>query len=184
VRTVLAAVTALALLGAGAAELRHIGPEGYRVRHFRATTPETVPHARTIDTAELRQRVARERPVLLDVQSVVVRPETREFGIAWLPSRPRRHLPGSVWLPNVGYPVLDAAMDRYFREGLASATGGDKDRAVVVYCVADCWLSWNAVQRAARYGYTRLYWYREGTDGWEAAGLPLVEGEPVPLTGP
>lgn len=154
------------------------------MRHFRAPTPVSVPHARTIETAELKRLVTEGRPVLVDVQSVVVRPETREFGVTWLPSTPRHHLPGSIWLPNVGYPSLEPAMDRYFRDALEAATGGDRGRAVVIYCVADCWLSWNAVQRAARYGYTRLYWYREGTDGWEAAGLPLVRAEPRPLAGP
>ena len=40
-------------------------------------------------------------------------------------------------------------------------------------------MSWNAVKRAASFGYTRLYWYRDGTDGWEAAQLPLAEATPA-----
>jgi len=28
------------------------------------------------------------------------------------------------------------------------------------------------------YGYTRLYWYRDGTTGWEAAALPTAEAMP------
>lgn len=42
-------------------------------------------------------------------------------------------------------------------------------------------MSWNALRRAASYGYRCLYWYPEGTDGWSAAGLPLEKTEPVPL---
>jgi PQQ-dependent catabolism-associated CXXCW motif protein len=53
---------------------------------------------------------------------------------------------------------------------------------VVFYCLADCWMSWNAAKRAAAWGYTRVYWYRDGTDGWAAAKLPLVEAQPVPET--
>jgi rhodanese-related sulfurtransferase len=43
-------------------------------------------------------------------------------------------------------------------------------------------MSWNATKRAAGWGYTQLYWYRDGTDGWEAAKLPMEDREPV--TGP
>ena len=52
-------------------------------------------------------------------------------------------------------------------------------RPVVFYCLADCWMSWNATKRAARWGYTQLYWYRDGTDGWEAAALPTEEATPA-----
>jgi len=51
---------------------------------------------------------------------------------------------------------------------------------VVFYCFADCWMGWNATKRAASWGFTRLYWYRDGIDGWEAAKLPVAEAEPVP----
>jgi rhodanese-related sulfurtransferase len=40
-------------------------------------------------------------------------------------------------------------------------------------------MSWNAAKRAASWGYRRVYWYRDGTDGWEAAKLLLTEAEPV-----
>ena len=59
-------------------------------------------------------------------------------------------------------------------------TKGRRDAPVVFYCLANCWMSWNAAKRAASWGYTRVYWYRDGTDGWEAAGLPLAAAAPVP----
>lgn len=108
-------------------------------------------------------------PRLIDVQGIAVRPETREFALSWLPNRPRRNIPGSLWLPNVGYAELE------------KATGGNFDRPMVFYCIADCWLSWNSLQRAHGYGYRNLYWYPHRTDGWEEAGLPLVEATPIPL---
>jgi PQQ-dependent catabolism-associated CXXCW motif protein len=49
---------------------------------------------------------------------------------------------------------------------------------VVLYCLADCWMSWNAAKRALAIGYSNVAWYREGTDGWVAAGLPLEEATP------
>ncbi len=37
------------------------------------------------------------------------------------------------------------------------------------------------MQSAYDYGYSNVYWYRNGIDGWEAAELPLVEVEPVEI---
>ena len=42
-------------------------------------------------------------------------------------------------------------------------------------------MSWNALQRAYEYGYTNLYWYKNGTDGWEENGLTTQIIEPIPL---
>jgi hypothetical protein len=30
------------------------------------------------------------------------------------------------------------------------------------YCLADCWMSWNAAKRALSLGYSNVAWYREG----------------------
>jgi rhodanese-related sulfurtransferase len=40
-------------------------------------------------------------------------------------------------------------------------------------------MSWNAAKRALAMGYTNVAWYPEGTDGWEAAALPLQQATPV-----
>jgi PQQ-dependent catabolism-associated CXXCW motif protein len=42
------------------------------------------------------------------------------------------------------------------------------------------WMSWNAAKRALMMGYRNVAWYPEGTEGWEAAGLPLQEAKPAP----
>jgi PQQ-dependent catabolism-associated CXXCW motif protein len=84
-----------------------------------------------------------------------------------------------LWLPDVGRGALTPQLEAYFRDHLDAATKGRRDVAVVFYCRADCWMSWNATKRAAGWGYSRLYWYRDGTDGWEAAKLPMEEREPV-----
>jgi rhodanese-related sulfurtransferase len=43
-------------------------------------------------------------------------------------------------------------------------------------------MSWNAAKRATEeYGYTQVYWYPEGTTGWEAAGLPLQKSDAIPM---
>ena len=49
-----------------------------------------------------------------------------------------------------------------------------------IYCQEDCWMSWNAAKRVLSYGYSNVAWYREGTDGWERANLPVAEAQPEP----
>jgi rhodanese-related sulfurtransferase len=39
-------------------------------------------------------------------------------------------------------------------------------------------MSWNAAKRAVAAGYAAVAWYPEGTDGWQDAGLPLIEARP------
>ena len=60
-------------------------------------------------------------------------------------------------------------------------TGGDRAKPLVFYCLADCWMSWNATKRAASYGFRNVSWYPDGSDGWHAAGLPLQEAHPEPI---
>lgn len=150
--------------------------------NYRAPTPDCVPYGMTLDTHELQRLIERKpEPVLIDVLSVISRPNT-EFGETnWIPNRERLSLPGSVWLPNVGYGYLDEEMEQYFKAQLLRLTRGDFDRPLVFFCIADCWMSWNAVLRAHGYGYTNLYWFKNGTDGWLEQGLATQKIEPEPL---
>ena len=76
---------------------------------------------------------------------------------------------------------MSEELDGYFRGNLNRLTGGEKDKGLLFYCLADCWMSWNAARRAVEYGYTEVYWYPDGTDAWAAARLPLEESTPVPV---
>lgn len=180
-RTVLILLLCLTALTALAARDALFNEQGLRAERYQGTTPQSVPNGQLIGTEELAVKLAQNAPVLIDVQAVTVRPETRDFGFAWLPTKPRYSLPGAVWLPNVGYGSLDEDMDAFFRRELMRLTGGDKARPLVIFCVLNCWMSWNAVQRAYDYGYRNIYWYREGTDGWEASGRETFVVEPEPL---
>jgi PQQ-dependent catabolism-associated CXXCW motif protein len=106
------------------------------------------------------------------------RPENLPPSALWMPL-PHRDIPGSLWLPDIGRGALSPDVEGYFRDHLATATKLRKDAAVVFYCLADCWMSWNAAKRAASWGYTQIYWYRDGTDGWDAAKLPMQNAEPT-----
>jgi PQQ-dependent catabolism-associated CXXCW motif protein len=95
-------------------------------------------------------------------------------------SKPRNDIPGSIWLADTGYGALAPAMEHYFEQGLQQASGGRRDRMLVFYCLANCWMSWNAAKRALRLGYTHVAWYPQGTDDWQAQGLPLESRTPEP----
>ncbi len=153
-------------------------PDGYRMGDYRAPTPLHVPGARTIETAEAKALLDRGDVAFFDVLAAPRRPEGLPASTLWRPS-PRLGIPGSLWLPEVGRGSLAGETEAWFRAALERATGGDRERTVVFYCLAECWMSWNAAKRAAEWGWRQVLWYRDGTDGWEAAGLPTQELHPA-----
>src|SRR5262249_12928731 len=94
--------------------------------------------------------------------------------------KPRHNIPGSIWLPDTGYGALAAATEDYLKKGLAQASGGDQTKQLVVYCQKDCWMSWNAAKRTLALGYRNVAWFPDGSDGWQDAGLPLADAQPLP----
>ena len=146
---------------------------------FRAPVPCTLAGATVVSTEALRLRLERDAPLLVDVLPSPRRPEGLAEGTPWLPPV-RRNIPGTVWLPNTGFGDLPIEEETYLRANLVRLTGGDPSRPLVFYCLADCWMSWNAARRAVEWGYGSVIWYPDGTDGWGAGGLPLAESSPVP----
>ena len=178
----LSALPTLLFAGAAAATAEEAGwPEngGYRAQDYRAPTPLTVPGGRMVSTEEAKALLNRRDVVWVDMLPAPRRPEGLPPGTLWRPS-PRLGIPGSIWLPEAGRGVLSPETEAWFRDSLARATGGDLGRPVVFYCLADCWMSWNAAKRAAGWGYHQVLWYKDGTDGWEAAGLPTEVLHPAP----
>ena len=153
--------------------------DGYRMEDYRAPVPQDVPGGRAIDTAEAALLFDRQAAVWIDVLAAPRRPAGLSPDALWRPS-PRFGIPGSLWLPEVGRGDRPPGTATWVRISLERATQGDRDRAVVFYCLADCWMSWNAARRAAAWGWRKVLWYREGTDGWEAAGLPTEVLHPAP----
>jgi len=156
-------------------------PAGLKLEHYRSPTPACVPKGLTLTTTELQQLIAKDKPILVDVMAVLLR-EDAGFPATWLVNELHNSLPNSVWLPNVGYAELQPEFESWFKAQLEQLTQKNLNQPLVFYCVADCWLSWNTVQRVHDYGYTQVYWYKEGIDGWKEAGLPLVNSEPRPFT--
>ncbi len=154
---------------------------GYRMTRYRAPTPDSVKGGTRVDIDELDRLVRDEKAILVDVmvaEGAGVHPKTG----AWRLSKPRKSIPGSVWLANVGKGKPKAEISTYFKQNLKTLTAGNKTHPIVIFCMADCWMSWNAVKRAASYGYSRVYWYPEGTDGWRDWDRPFVTATPRVLT--
>ena len=118
--------------------------------------------------------------MFVDVLPQPPRPAGLPAGTIWRP-RPRYDIPGSIWLPDTGYGELAPVTEAYLRAQSANWPSGTTETgAIVFYCLKDCWMSWNAAKRAMA---SRLFAHRlvpDGTDGWEAAHLPLEKREPVP----
>jgi PQQ-dependent catabolism-associated CXXCW motif protein len=157
-------------------------PEGYRSDNYRAPVPATLSGAKVLTTEEANAIWRAGAAVFIDVLPRPPKPPNLPAGTVWR-DKPRLNIPGSVWLPDTGYGTLAAATEEYLRQGLARASGGDKTRLLVLYCQANCWMSWNAAKRALSFGYSNVAWYPDGTDGWQAADLPLAESQPEPRRG-
>ncbi|MBE9539298.1 MAG: hypothetical protein IMF06_09470 [Proteobacteria bacterium] len=154
---------------------------GFRASHFYGSTPDSVPGASTLSTEQLVTLIEEESALLINVVSATYRPETPTAAAQWLIPEAKMHIPGSIWLPNVGLATLDAQFMAYFARELQRATRGQLDHPLVFYCQVNCWGSWNAVQRAGEFGYSNRYWYPEGQEGWEFEGFDLEEATPEPL---
>jgi PQQ-dependent catabolism-associated CXXCW motif protein len=154
-------------------------PDGYRLENYRAPTPATLQGVRVVGTDEAEKIWRDHSASFVDVLPRPPRPKNLPEGTLWRDT-PRSDIPGSIWLPDTGYGELAPNMAGYFSAGLDKATNGDHARILVLYCLADCWMSWNAAKRARALGYSNVVWYPEGTDGWLAAGLPVQPAEPEP----
>ncbi len=155
-------------------------PDGYRLDDYNAPVPDAVPGGTVVHTEALRALLAAQRVILVDVLPAQRRPDGMKPSTPWIPMA-HRNLPGSLWLPDVGRGDIPVRVDKWFERSLLNASTGNRAQAVVLYCRADCWMSWNAAKRAIQHGWTHVYWYPDGPDAWEAAGLPLAEAEPLPM---
>ena len=158
---------------------------GYRTEHYRAATPSDVPGGTKIELEEIDRLTTKiadpaARAILVDVMPSTGAGYDPASG-EWRLTKRHGHIPGSTWLPDVGRGQISAELDSYFRSNLAQLTGGDFDKPMIIYCQSDCWMGWNAVQRAAGYGYTKIYWYPDGIDGWRDWDRDFEPAEPVPV---
>jgi len=151
---------------------------GFRMERYRAPVPTSVPGGVTLDTLALLDQLEKGDPLLIDVfppKGLGADPIDGH----WIISEGHETLPGAIWLPEVGRGHLTAEHEAYFRRNLDRLTGGDRSRAVVFFCTADCWQSWNAAKRAIDWGYSAVHWYPVGTDGWAETGGRRIAARPL-----
>jgi PQQ-dependent catabolism-associated CXXCW motif protein len=172
-------LTLMALIGAACAEELVSEPDGYRTDDYRAPVPDTLAGARVLSTAEAAAIWRAKTGVFIDVLPRPPKPANLPAGTVWR-DKPRFNIPGSIWLPDTGYGALAPSTESYLRQGLSRASGDNRDVLIIVYCQADCWMSWNAAKRTLSYGHSNVAWYPDGTDGWQRANLPMEEAQPEP----
>lgn len=173
-----AMVVAIVLTSEMAAAKSVTEPAGYRMEDYRAPVPATVAGGTAIGPEDAYALWRDEIAIFVDVLPRAPKPANLPEGTIWR-DRPHETIPGALWLPNVGYGALDEATADYFRDGLEKATGGDSSRTVVLFCLEECWMSWNAAKRAIEWGYADVRWMPEGTDGWRLWNYPLESAEPL-----
>ena len=148
-------------------------PAAYWTGPAQGPVPATIAGGAVIRTNNLAALLKKRGIVLLDVANATHRPVNLPATSLWMPP-PHSDIPGSVWLPGAGRGALSQPEDAALRVRLQALTGGDADRPIIVYCHHACWLSWNAAKRVISYGYTHVFWYPEGVEGWTGAGGTLT----------
>jgi PQQ-dependent catabolism-associated CXXCW motif protein len=131
-------------------------------------TPLTLAGATVVDTQKLAELIAQEKPLLIDVSKADVQPPASvRKDIPWMPTH--KSIPGANWMPGGGSADASPAFASAFSARIGALTAGDLDRPIVAFCHPNCWASWNAAKRLTGLGYRRVYWYRDGIEGWQSA---------------
>jgi PQQ-dependent catabolism-associated CXXCW motif protein len=154
---------------------------GLRIARQRGPTPDNLPPPAEVVSPEQARDLIEKGALALDVFAAS-QSRFDDLDGTWLISEQRFSLPGAVWLPEVGRGQLEPELQNYLATNLARLTKYNQDHPVVVFCVADCWMSWNAAQRIAGLGYRKVYWFRLGTDGWLDIGGAVYPVDPIPVT--
>lgn len=151
-------------------------PDDYRMDHYRALVPDGLVGAVTVDP-EAAHALWLAKAAFVDVFPRAPKPANLPEGTIWR-QKPRLSIPGAIWLPNVGYGAIADVTAEYFQTGLTKVTEGDLSKPVVFFCLEECWMSWNAAKRAIEWGHLQVYWFPEGTDGWNFWDYPVEEVKP------
>ena len=172
--------TALLILPVIAQEVAE--PEDYKLDHYRSPVPGTLAGGTVVDDETAFKLWKSGTVAFVDVVPRPPKPANLPEGTIWREKK-RHSIPGSIWVPNVGYGEIAEQTHDYFKAGLVKVTDGDMTHPILLFCLADCWMSWNAAKRALEYGYTTVYWYPEGTDGWTFFDYPteVLQREPEPV---
>lgn len=175
VSSVLAVILSFGTIGANAQDPALFDAEGYRTARYRAVVPAAPEGVRRIEFEEVRRLLRTHVPF---IDTTPAEGGMRDAEGRWRLAEAHFTIPGAHWFPESGRSPIDPAIERWWLGGLAHLTHGRRDRPVVLFCLADCWMSWNAALRAHRAGYTQVLWYADGIDGWKEHGQKLHSATP------
>jgi len=151
---------------------------GYRIARYRSPVRSDPAPAAALPLAAALALVPGEDALFIDVMPAEGGVRDPVSG-AWRLSTRHLTIPGALWHPEAGRAPVDAALWQALVGAVRAARRTAPDRPVVLFCRTDCWMSWNAARRLAAAGIGNVHWLAEGTDGWHAAGKPLVTARPV-----
>jgi PQQ-dependent catabolism-associated CXXCW motif protein len=149
-----------------------------RIETQRAPSADDIPGPALVIATDGVAELLAAGAIAIDVLGAA-NPRYDELDGTWQVNETRMSLPGAVWLPETGRGTLGDEMLGYLKDNLAQLTGNDLTKPIIVFCVADCWMSWNAAQRIAGLGYEHVHWFRRGTDDWTKSGRKLEPVDPI-----
>ncbi len=149
---------------------------GYRLAHYRGVVTTVPEGVRRIDVTQART-AWRAGALFLDVNPAPGARRDPESG-RWTLAEPHASIPRAHWFAESGRGVLAPEVERGLLLGVHRLSARRPNRAIVVFCQADCWMSWNAALRLHRAGFRDVQWFAEGLDGWKEAGLAVSPAIP------
>lgn len=171
----LLAVSAQAITAGDAASFDPV--QGYRVAHYRGVVPAPPEGVLRISKEQAARSWRSGGAILIDVNPAeggVRDPATGRWALA----EPHGSIPGAHWFPEAGRGVLAQGIGDWFLKGVARLHRARPKAPILVFCQADCWMSWNAALRLHRAGYRDVRWFADGMDGWRELGLPTIHARP------
>ena len=139
-------------------------PAGLWTGQMVSETPATLKGAQVLDLASL-ERLLASRPLLVDSGPAPRKPANLPAGTLWTPVH--RSVPGAVWFPGAGRGDLAAERADALLARIEELSGGDRTRPIVSFCQPRCWGSWNVGKRLVGAGFSDVYWFPAGVDGWQ-----------------
>lgn len=151
---------------------------GYRTARYRAPVAADPAPARAIALADAMALAKQRAALFVDVMPAEGGVRDSASG-AWRLAQEHLTIPGAQWHPEAGRAPVDPALWQALEAAIRADRRTAPARPVILFCRIDCWMSWNAARRLALAGFGEVFWLAEGTDGWHAAGRPLVVAVPV-----
>jgi PQQ-dependent catabolism-associated CXXCW motif protein len=149
---------------------------GYRIARYRGIVC-SVPHGvRRIDVVEAHG-LWRSGELFIDVNPALGAVRDAESG-RWTLAEPHASILGAHWFAESGRGQLFPEREASFLRDVRRLVAARLRWTVVVFCLADCWMSWNAALRLRRAGLGNVRWFADGLDGWKDKGFEVQDASP------